>query len=195
MTIPNLITSIRIILVPIFVIYLINDRFLPALIVFVLAGLSDGLDGLIARIFNQRSRLGEFLDPLADKILLVSSFVVLAVRGFVPSWLTVVVISRDVLILLGVLILFMNRQDIIIRPSLLSKITTCVQLLSVFVVLTGSLFQIPGQVLKVLFWVAGLFTVSSGLHYMRTWFGMMGEGSLQDEARRESGNDRPRREG
>jgi cardiolipin synthase len=85
MTIPNLITSLRIILTPIFIIYLINDRFLAALVVFVVAGLSDGADGLTARLLHQKSKVGAYLDPLADKILLVAAFVVLAARGFVPS--------------------------------------------------------------------------------------------------------------
>ncbi|MFH1243737.1 MAG: CDP-alcohol phosphatidyltransferase family protein [Pseudomonadota bacterium] len=180
MTIPNLITSLRIILAPIFVIYLINDRFLPALLVFVLAGLSDGADGLVARLFDQKSKLGSYLDPLADKILLVTAFVVLAARGFIPSWLTVVVISRDILILLGVLILFLNRQDFTIRPSILSKVTTCLQLGTVFMVLLRNYFPISSQLGIYLFWVTGLLTVSSGLHYMRYWFRTIGAGVLSD---------------
>ena len=74
MTIPNLITTLRIILAPIFVIYLINDQFLPALIVFIIGGVSDGVDGFLARVFHQRSKLGTYLDPLADKILLVAAW-------------------------------------------------------------------------------------------------------------------------
>ena len=175
MTIPNLITSIRIILTPIFVIYLINDRFLEALIVFALAGLSDGADGFIARLYNQKSRLGAFLDPLADKILLISAFVVLSARDLIPPWLTVVVISRDILILLGVLILFLNRTGLAIKPSVLSKLTTCLQLGTVFVVLSKSHFPVFFGAHDYLFWVTGLFTISSGLHYMRYWFGMVRE--------------------
>ncbi len=85
MTVPNLITTIRIILAPVFIIYLINDQFLSALVVFVICVASDGLDGLVARLFNQKSTLGTYLDPLADKILLVSAFITLAVRGYLPS--------------------------------------------------------------------------------------------------------------
>ena len=179
-TIPNLITSIRIILVPIFVIYIIQERFLSALMVFILAGLSDGADGLVARLFDQKSKLGAYLDPLADKILLIAAFVVLSVRGFLPPWLTVVVISRDVLILLGVLILFLNGTAFTVRPFVLSKITTCFQLGTVFVVLTKSHVGFFSQLSYPLFWVTGLLTISSGLHYMRYWFRMMGEGSLSD---------------
>ncbi|RLB37547.1 MAG: CDP-diacylglycerol--glycerol-3-phosphate 3-phosphatidyltransferase [Deltaproteobacteria bacterium] len=174
MTIPNLITSLRIILAPIFIIYLLNEKFLPALVVFVIAGLSDGADGLVARLFNQKSTLGSYLDPLADKILLVAAFVVLSFRGFVPSWLTVIVISRDVLILLGVSVLFINGLSITIRPSILSKATTCLQLATVFVVLSTEYFHFSPGFHRLVFWLTGLFTISSGLHYMYFWFQVIG---------------------
>ncbi len=180
MTVPNLITILRIILTPIFIIYLLNDEYLPALILFILAGLSDAADGLIARLFNQKSKLGAVLDPLADKILLNSAFVVLAVKDYVYSWLTVIVISRDVLILLGVLILFLNSQDFTFKPSIISKITTCAQLATVFVVLSAGHFPLLHQFSNYLFWITGLFTVSSCLHYMHQWFRMMGEGPIHD---------------
>ncbi len=180
MTIPNLITSIRIILVPIFVIYLINDKLTDALVVFILAGLSDAADGFIARLFDQKSKLGSYLDPLADKILLVAAFVVLAVMDLIPPWLTVVVISRDVLILLGVLILFLNGTDFTVRPSFLSKMTTCMQIVTVFVVLSKDYFHFFSQISDYFFWATGILTISSFLHYLRHWFGMMGEGSISD---------------
>jgi len=175
MTVPNLITSLRIILVPIFVIYLIREDFAAALVVFIIAGVSDGVDGLVARLFNQKSRLGSYLDPLADKILLVAAFVVLSVRHFIPPWLTVMAISRDVLILLGVLILFLNRMDIAMRPSLLSKTTTCLQLGTIFVVLSRDYLPQVHRFNAPLFWLTGFFTISSGLHYMYYWFKLMGE--------------------
>ncbi|MCP4680912.1 MAG: CDP-diacylglycerol--glycerol-3-phosphate 3-phosphatidyltransferase [Desulfobacterales bacterium] len=180
MTIPNLITVLRIILAPIFIIYLLNDRFLPALLVFILAGLSDGADGFIARAFNQKSKLGSYLDPVADKLLLVSAFVVLSVKGLVPSWLTVIVISRDVQILLGVLILFFDRGYFAIKPSVLSKLTTCLQLGTVFAVLSKGYFQFFSQFSDYIFWGTGLLTISSGLHYMRSWLRMMNEESAGD---------------
>jgi cardiolipin synthase (CMP-forming) len=178
MTIPNLITGIRVILVPIFIIYLINGKLMSALVVFTVAAVSDGVDGFIARLFDQKSRLGAFLDPLADKILLVAAFITLAVSDLIPPWLTVTVISRDFFILLGVLILYLHGTDFTIRPSILSKATTCVQLVTVFVVLAKGQFPVLDQRVKYLFWLAGLLTISSGLHYMRNWFGMMGEDSL-----------------
>ncbi|HBF42478.1 MAG TPA: CDP-diacylglycerol--glycerol-3-phosphate 3-phosphatidyltransferase [Desulfobacteraceae bacterium] len=180
MTIPNLITSIRIILAPIFIIYLINGKFLSALIVFIIAGLTDAADGLVARLFDQKSKLGSYLDPLADKILLVAAFITLSVMGLIPSWLTVVVISRDILILLGVLILFLNGTDFVIRPSIWSKVTTCLQLGTVFIVLSKDYSMLFRQINIYLYWITGLFTISSGLHYMRHWFRMIGEGVISD---------------
>lgn len=177
MTLPNLISTLRIILVPIFIIYLINDKFLEAIAVFILAGLSDGLDGFLARLLNQKSRLGTFLDPLADKFLLVAAFVVLAVRDYIPPSLTVTVITRDILILLGVLILFLHKQDIHIKPSILSKITTCSQLATVFLVLIHNQFHLFSVLISPTYVLTGVLTIASGLHYMRTWFQMMGEGS------------------
>ena len=180
MTVPNFITSIRIILTPIFIIYLINDEYLPALLLFILAGLTDAADGLIARLFNQKSELGAFLDPLADKILLIAAFVVLSVKGPVPPWLSVIVISRDILILLGVLILFLNNQDFAFKPTIISKTTTCLQLATVFMVLSIKYFPVFGRFSGSLFSVTALFTVTSCLHYMIHWFRMMGEGPTRD---------------
>ncbi len=190
MTVPNFITSIRIILTPLVIIYLINDEYFIALVLFVLAGLSDAADGLIARLFNQKSKLGAFLDPLADKILLVATFVVLSAKDFIPSWLTVIVISRDILLMLGVLILFLNNEDFTIRPSILSKVTTCLQLATVFLVLSISPLAsspqssgIAGRIqdnLSYAFWFTAILTIVSCLHYMQHWFRMMGEGPLKD---------------
>lgn len=175
MTIANVITGIRIILAPIFVIYLLQDRLLTALLVFALAGLSDGADGLVARVFNQKSRLGAYLDPLADKLLLVAAFVVLGVRGLAPVWLAVAIISRDVLILLGVMMLFVNRMEITVKPSYLSKINTFFQLVTVAVVLAGGQFPILSRIAPYVFILTGFFTISSGLHYMYCWFQMAGD--------------------
>jgi len=178
-TIPNLITALRIILAPLFIIYLINGDLVAALTVFVIAGISDGADGLVARVFNQKSTLGSYLDPLADKLLLVTAFVVLGWKKVVPVWLTVLVISRDVMILLGVLIVFLTRHSFTANPSILSKATTCLQLVTVFMVLAKDLIPSVERLHPPLFWITGLFTVASGLHYMHYWFGIMSEEGAQ----------------
>jgi cardiolipin synthase len=179
MTVPNLITTIRIILAPVFVIYLINDQFLAALIVFLLCALSDGLDGMVARLMNQRSKLGAYLDPLADKLLLVAAFVTLSVRGYLPAWLTVLVFSRDTIILLGVLVLFLNRMEFTIKPTPVSKVTTWLQFITVLAVLLQVYMPSLTRFYPYIFYLTALLTISSGLHYMYNWFRIIGEGSAE----------------
>jgi cardiolipin synthase len=174
-TVANLITTLRIILAPIFIIYLINDQFLSALIVFLLCGISDGLDGFVARVFNQKSTIGSFLDPLADKIILVAAFIVLGVRGFLPPWLAVMVIARDVLILLGVLMLYLMGANFVFKPSIVSKITTCLQFVIPIAVLSQDYLSLPSESYIYLYLLTAAFTISSGLHYMYYWFKVMGD--------------------
>ncbi|MBW1942928.1 MAG: CDP-alcohol phosphatidyltransferase family protein [Deltaproteobacteria bacterium] len=185
MTVPNLITAIRIILTPIFIIYLINDQFLSALIVFILCAISDGLDGMLARLLKQKSKLGAYLDPLADKSLLIAAFITLSVRGLLPPWLTVMVIARDVLILLGIIVLFLNKLELNIKPSIISKITTCLQFITVVSVLARNLLPFGPDAYLYIFYITALFTISSGLHYMHYGFRLMGEGS-QDRKSQET---------
>ena len=173
MTIPNIITMIRILLTPVFVIYLINDRLLTGLVILVICGLSDGLDGLIARVFNQKSKLGSYLDPLADKIILASAFIALSIRDFLPSWLSVVVISRDVLILIGVIILYLTGVEINIKPAVSSKITTCFQFLTVITVLAKEYLDSYHDYYDYLFYITALFTIISFLQYLYQWLKMM----------------------
>mgnify|MGYP006305183297 CR=1 FL=1 len=177
MTIPNLITTLRIILTPIFIIYLLNGQFEAALVVFIVCGVSDGLDGFLARLLKQRSTLGTYLDPIADKLILVSTFVVLAVMGHIPVWLAVTVLSRGVLISLGVVMLMLYSMTVRIRPSILSKITTCFQFLTVIGVLGAEFVELPEALYNVLFVLTAAATIGSGLHYMHAWFEMMGEGT------------------
>jgi cardiolipin synthase len=179
MTIPNLITAIRIVLAPVFVIYLINDQFLAALIVFLICAVSDGLDGILARVFDQKSKLGAYMDPLADKLLLVAAFVALSIIGILPPWLAVTVIARDMMILLGISVLFLNRLEVIIKPSLLSKLTTWAQFLTVLIVLSESYLPTVTKLYLYLFYLTGLLTISSGLHYMYRGLKMIGEGSAE----------------
>jgi len=168
MNIPNLITLLRIVLVPVVVILLIQGFFLKALIVFIVAGLSDALDGFLARVLNQQTELGAYLDPIADKALLASTFITLSVLHIIPGWLTVIVISRDFIILLGISILSIMSVSVEIRPLFVSKITTAVQLTTVLLALLACSLPegIPPIWLHALYWVTALLTVVSGLHYM-----------------------------
>ncbi len=165
-SIPNILTLVRILLTPVFVILLLRDLFSTALLVFAIAGISDGLDGLIARYMNQRTALGAYLDPAADKLLLTSAFIALAVLGIIPAWLTVIVITRDVIIVLGLAILTLTEKKYAINPTLLSKCTTTVQLLMILVSLYDPC-QIKLNLLHPLFiWSTAALTTLSGLHYI-----------------------------
>ncbi len=168
MNIPNLLTLLRILLVPVVVIFLMQGAFLKALIVLAISGITDALDGFLARILNQQTVLGAYLDPIADKALLASCFVMLSIKDVIPGWLTVIVISRDFIILVGIAILTIMSIPYEIRPSFVSKITTALQL---FTVLFFLLFRItPAYIdyrwLIALQWLTALFTIISGLNYM-----------------------------
>ena len=166
MNLPNLLTLTRILLIPLFVILIINQSFSWALIIFALAGITDGIDGLIARITRQRTELGAYLDPIADKLLLSAGFVTLAIIELVPSWLAVIVITRDVIILLGILVMILTNYHPQIRPSLISKVTTTLQILTILLVLMveyGSIFRLLS---KIVIYGTTFFTILSGAHYI-----------------------------
>jgi cardiolipin synthase len=175
LTIPNVITLIRILLTPIFIIFLIQGQYRRALVVFLLAGVSDLADGLIARVWQQKSRLGSYLDPLADKILMAASFVTLSIYRQIPSWLTVVVLSRDVVLGLGVLIFRLADIPLIVRPSLAGKWTTTLQVTTVGLVLLNKIWPISHLVLLALFWVTGVLTAISGIQYLYYGIQMMNQ--------------------
>jgi len=163
---PNALTLIRLLLTPLFVILLLRDQITPALVVFCLAGISDGLDGFIARYFDQRTLIGAYLDPVADKALLMSAFVCLAMMGMLPDWLTVMVLSRDILIVIGIAILTVTGKKYHIHPSLVSKCTTVAQIAMVIVSLMAPGIPILQAVTAVLVPVTAALTAISGLHYV-----------------------------
>jgi len=173
LNLPNLITLLRIGAIPIFLILLVDERYTEALIVFILAGITDSLDGLLARWLDARTTLGAFIDPLADKLLLVSSFVILAFLGDIPRWLAVLVIMRDVIILIGYSVLFfVTGHAIEVRPTLIGKASTFFQLLTVImalVALHNAAWQIPllRDTSEVL---AGATVTISGLQYLSRAF-------------------------
>ncbi len=166
MTIPNALTLIRILLTPVIVWLLLDSRLNYALIVFFIAGSTDALDGLIARVLHQKTKLGAYLDPLADKLLLVSSFILLGHLGLVPLWLVIITVSRDAIILLGMMTLTFHNVAVEIKPSILSKWTTLFQLLTVFIVLSSTYHSIPRWLYSILFLLVAGFSVSSGLQYI-----------------------------
>ena len=140
--------------------------YLFALLMFIVAGISDGLDGLIARYFNQHTVLGAYLDPIADKMLLMSAYVSLALLQIIPEWLTVIVISRDLLIVIGIVVFKLNDISFAIKPTIDSKWNTVAQLATVCLALLGTEFFEAGLFMTILFWFTAAITVYSGLHYI-----------------------------
>ncbi|HEY5649236.1 MAG TPA: CDP-alcohol phosphatidyltransferase family protein [Nitrospiria bacterium] len=170
MNLPNGLTILRIILVPIFINLMVYGHHDWALAVFVVAGATDGLDGMVARITNQRTRLGSYLDPIADKMLLTASFVVLAVFQFIPVWAAVVVASRDLILILGALILHLTDNMRDVSPTWWGKGTTLTQILYVASVMVFLVFDFDlFPILPLLLVTMGL-TVFSGLHYIYRGF-------------------------
>ncbi len=168
--IPNTITFIRILLVPFFIFCIIKNMYFEALIIFTVAGISDGLDGFIARSFKQQTVLGSYIDPFADKLLVTSAFIALSVANVIPIWLSVIVISRDITIVTGYFILTVKNIPCLISPSFIGKITTFFQLFSIFLSLFIKEIDLisKNNFLIFLFLTTAFFSIFSGLNYVFT---------------------------
>lgn len=179
LNIPNSLTVLRIVLVPVIVILLIQGQYGKALVCFIVAGVTDGLDGLIARSLNQTTVVGAYLDPLADKALVISMFATLAIVGVIPGWLAVVVISRDCIILGGILVMTLMSVDLEIKPSFVSKINTMLQLVTIFFALLlkmdGAEKHFQGAFMFVC-WLTAIFTVISGADYLQKGMKLINRG-------------------
>jgi cardiolipin synthase len=166
MNIPNTLTIIRIVSIPAFVICLLYDRLVIALLIFVGAGITDGLDGLIARAYRQKTTIGTYLDPIADKLMLTTAFIVLAIVGGIPVWLTVIVIARDVIIALGVLILYLTAHRVEIRPVVIGKASTVFQIVTIAWALLVPYSLFFKSFLPYVIWITVALTCLSGLQYI-----------------------------
>jgi cardiolipin synthase len=167
---PNLITFGRLLSVPVAVYLIMQSAHLAAFVLFVLAGVSDALDGYLAKHNNQTTQLGAILDPMADKTLLVGVYVTLGLQGNLPNWLVVLVVFRDLLIVGGVIILFLVRLEVKMRPLIISKINTAAQLALAAIVLAELGFRLDiGELVKTAIYVVGATTVISGASYMVSW--------------------------
>lgn len=165
------------VLIPIFVSLIFYQRFVWALIVFVTAGITDGLDGLLARRFGQQSQLGTILDPIADKLMLVTAFIVLSMRSVfhiplpkhlpIPFWVTIAVISRDVFIIVGAAAINIMTGFRGFKPSSLGKLNTSVQILAVALIMFAASFPFgSGYYLPTLYTSVFTLAVLSGIHYV-----------------------------
>jgi len=160
--VPNAITLLRLLFTPIILIYLLHGRYKLALILFVLAGLSDAVDGFLARALKQKTLLGAIMDPIADKLLLDSIYIASAFQKLLPDWLAIIVVSRDVFILIGFIILSLFKKSLEVRPSIPGKLTTTFQIITVILVLKG----VPTGVFYGAVFLTAAMTIFSGLHYL-----------------------------
>jgi cardiolipin synthase len=173
LTTANQLTLLRIVFVPVFVTLLVYDQMGWALMTFMAAGITDVLDGIIARRFGQKTKIGAFLDPIADKLLMTSSVVILSLPQMelanpIPRWLMIIVISRDIFIMLFTLVLVLVAGFRIFPPSPYGKASTVLQVLTVFAVLYCNWRGTPVPQLYVLFYMTGFMTAFSGMHYLVT---------------------------
>jgi cardiolipin synthase len=166
MNFPNILTLIRVLLIPVFVILILDKSFWAALIAFAIAGITDGIDGLIARLTHQRTELGAYLDPIADKLLLSAAFITLAIIEILPGWLTVIVITRDVIILVGFLLLILTNHRPKIRPSLVSKVTTDFQIATILLAFLTGYYPVFNNLSTFAIYGTVFFTILSGSHYI-----------------------------
>src|SRR5712671_6245848 len=169
-TVPNQITLLRLGFLPIFLILISYEHYRWALAVLVVAGLSDGIDGLLARKLNQRSSLGAYLDPIADKLLLSSSFVILAMEKKIAWWLTIMVLSRDILLLIVAAVIILISGYRPFPPSLLGKATTFFQIVLVFAAVLAAGYPGPAvsEINRLLAYLVAALTTVSGFHYSFT---------------------------
>lgn len=170
-TLATKITILRILMLPFLIILLINQKNGMALFLFLLAGVTDGLDGFIARTLNQRSDLGMILDPVADKFLINSTFMLLSISSLefvnrVPLYLSLTVLVRDVSVLLGALLIRISLGKKRFYPSILGKLTTAFQIFTLCLVLLGNYFQQNLWLLKYFFLITFIFTVISWFDYI-----------------------------
>ena len=167
LTIANIITVGRVLLVPVIIWALLAEQPILAFVSFVIAGLSDAVDGIVARALNQQSEFGTILDPIADKLMLVSVYIVLAYLGHLPLWLTILVVSRDMVIVFGVMLAFVLEKDVTIKPLWVSKVNTLLQIVLAALVLGVLGFEYPmPNTQTILEYLTGLLTAASAMAYI-----------------------------
>lgn len=170
MTLPNLITIGRLILVPLVILMIINQRWQAAFALFVVAGVSDALDGFLAKRFGMASELGAYLDPVADKALIVSIYITLAMVGAIPVWLVILVVSRDLMIVSAVILSWVMARPVTIAPFVVSKLNTAAQLVFAALVLGSHAFGVdPGPAREVVELAVAVLTVGSMAAYLAFW--------------------------
>lgn len=177
MSVPNIITIARILLVPLTIWLIVTGRYGLAFWIFIVAGISDGVDGFIAKRFHLTTELGSYLDPLADKLLLVSIYLSLGLSDVVPAWLVILIVSRDVLIIGGVLLAWVIEKPVGLKPLALSKVNTAGQIILAGCILAALGFNLVGEgFLAVGYYLVAALTIVSGAQYLRAWARQMANG-------------------
>ena len=169
MNLPNILSFLRILSVPLFIWLMLEKHIIGALCLFTLAGLTDALDGFIAKRFGMETELGKYLDPLADKLLLMAGFITLTSLGFLPSWLMLLVVTRDVLIVGGALLYQMVTGALYIEPLWTSKLNTVFQMFLLVFVLFNAIYALWPSLLESLIWLTAMTTLVSGGEYVFEW--------------------------
>lgn len=170
MNIPNLLTLLRILLVPVVVWAISQGQMGIALAAFVVAGVTDAIDGYIAKHFNQQTELGAYLDPLADKTLIVSIYVSLAIFGFIPPWVAILVVSRDIMIVGAVVLSTLVEKPLPIHPLMVSKANTAAQIVFAALVLASKGLKIDlDWAILVVMWAVAALTLASAGAYLVAW--------------------------
>ena len=176
MTIPNIITIARFLAVPGIVYALVHGHFLAAFCLFLAAGISDGIDGIIARHFDQRSELGAWLDPIADKSLLVAVYVTLGLLGLLPDWLVIGVVTRDLFIVGAVVLATLMGRPMTAAPIFVSKANTAAQIsLAVLVLAAQSILPVAPWLLSATILVTAGLTIVSAAAYLVVWLRHMND--------------------
>jgi cardiolipin synthase len=195
LTLPNFLTLMRIIAVPAFLILVSNRHYGAGLVLFVAAGITDAVDGVLARLMNSKSDLGASLDPLADKMLLVSSFVILTWLGVIPSWLMILVLSRDAVILTGYLVIYFVSTPIEVNPTAAGKLNTFLEMLTIgFALVTLARPDILMANVNLTAWYLTAVTIAiSGVHYVYRgllWYQRQGSADATEAAEKREGRNR-----
>ncbi len=185
MYVPNIITITRLFLVPVIIWLIVADKPFTAFVVFLVAGLTDALDGFLARRFGWQTELGAYLDAITDKALLMSVYAALGFYGYLPAWLVILVVSRDILIIGAVILGWLLDRAMALHPQRLSKVNTALQIgLAVLVLAERGLQLGWGEYIGVLVWVTGATTALSAMFYLVSWLRHMARYDIDDRRRK-----------
>ncbi|MBF0133097.1 MAG: CDP-diacylglycerol--glycerol-3-phosphate 3-phosphatidyltransferase [Magnetococcales bacterium] len=169
MNVPNFLSFCRIFSVPAFILLILNNHLHWALFLFIMAGITDALDGYIAKRFDLVTKLGEFLDPLADKLLITSGFITLTISGLMPLWITLIVVTRDLVIIAGAVVFQVLTGSLKMEPLVISKLNTVIQIILIVSIMIENLYFLKFSIVPLLLIIVSFTTILSGIIYIFIW--------------------------